>query len=56
MLGGFVGSIPGVSDPGTRPTRMIEGTSDTTTLECSQLRATAETYAAKYNQMIVGSD
>jgi len=56
MLGGFVGSVPGVSDPGARPTQMIEGTSDTTTKACNRQRATAEAYAVKYNQAIVGSD
>jgi hypothetical protein len=53
MLGGFVGVVPGVADPGAYPTRMIEGTSDSTTETCSRLRRTAEAYATKYNQTVV---
>ena len=51
-LGGFVGTVPGVSDVGGHPTRMIEGTSDTTTDACRRESATAEAYATKYNETI----
>jgi hypothetical protein len=53
MLGGFVGEVPGVPDAGTHPTRMVEGTSDTTTEPCRQRRDVAEAYATKYNQTII---
>lgn len=53
MLGGYEGEVPGVSPPYAYPTRMIEGTSDTTTEACSQRRAVAKAYAAKYNEIIV---
>ena len=53
MLGGFAGEVPGVSKAEAYPTRMIEGTSDTTTEACSRRRSVAEAYAAKYNQTIV---
>jgi hypothetical protein len=53
MLGGFVGVVPGVQDSTAYPTQMIEGTSDTTTEACRRQRATAETYATKYNQTVV---
>jgi hypothetical protein len=55
MLGGFVGSVPGVENADGYPTQMIEGTSDTKTEACARLGATAEIYAAKYNQSIVQS-
>jgi len=53
MLGGFVGEVPGVPNGDTYPTRMIDGTSDTTTEACRQQRNVAEAYATKYNQIIV---
>ena len=55
MLGGFVFEVPGVADAGTYPTRMIEGTSDTTTEACRHQRGVAEAYATKYNQTVVKS-
>ena len=56
MLGGFAGSVPGVPEPTAHPTRMMEGTSDTTTKACSRERAIAEAYAAKYNEIIIRAD
>ncbi len=56
MLGGFVGSVPGMSDPGDHPTRMMDGTSDTTTEACRRARPIAEVYAAKYNETISQAD
>jgi hypothetical protein len=57
MLGGFVGSLPGVQNAGSYPTRMMEGTSDTETEACAHRKSKAESYAAKYNRTIVaGSD
>ena len=53
MLGGFVGSVPGVANPGSHPTQMMEGTSDTKTKACAHQGATAEAYAVKYNRIIV---
>lgn len=53
MLGGFVGSVPGVANPGSYPTQMMEGTSDTKTEGCAHQEAIAEAYAAKYNRTIV---
>jgi hypothetical protein len=53
MLGGFVGVVPGVEDPGSLPTHMMEGTSDLKTEACAPLGATAEAYATKYNRTIV---
>jgi len=53
MLDGFVGSVPGVESPGSLPTQSLEGTSDTETEACARLRATAETYATKYNRTIM---
>lgn len=53
MLGGFVGSVPGVTDPGKHTTRMLDGTSDTTSDACRRIAATAEAYAVKYNRAIV---
>jgi hypothetical protein len=53
MLGGFVGSIPGVENSDGYQTQMIEGTSDVKAEACARLGATAEIYAAKYNQAIV---
>jgi hypothetical protein len=54
MLGGFVGSVPGVESSDGYPTQMIEGTSDVKiTLACAHQRPTAESYATKYNQTIV---
>ena len=53
MLGGFVGSVPGVENPGSLPTQMMDGTSDVRTEACARQRPAAEAYAAKYNQTIV---
>jgi hypothetical protein len=53
MLGGFVGSVPGVENAGGYQTQMIEGTSDYKTEACARQGDTAERYAAKYNQTIV---
>jgi hypothetical protein len=53
MLGGFVGVVPGVRDSGAFPTRVIEGTSDTTTDACRRERSDAEPHARKYNQTVV---
>jgi hypothetical protein len=53
MLGGYVGSVPGVQNSDGFPTEVIAGTSDVRTEACAQQRATAEAYAAKYNQVIV---
>ena len=53
MLGGFVGEIPGVSNTDAYPTRMVEGTSETTPNACRRRRDVAEAYAAKYNRTIV---
>ena len=53
MLGGFVGSVPGVANSNGYHAQMIEGTSDVKTEACARLGATAEVYAAKYNQTIV---
>lgn len=52
MLGGFVGSVPGVEEPKGYRTRMIDGTSDTTTEACRRERRVAEAYATRYNQTI----
>jgi hypothetical protein len=53
MLGGFVGSVPGVENPGLLPTQMVEGTSDARTEACAQQRPAAEAYASRYNQTII---
>jgi hypothetical protein len=53
MLGGFVGEVPGVSNPGSFPTQMMESTSDVESEDCSRLRTTAVAYAIKYNRIIV---
>lgn len=53
MLGGFVGSVPGVSHADGYATRMIEGTADTRTEACTRKRALAAAYATKYNGTIV---
>ena len=53
MLGGFVGSVAGVETQMAIRRKMIEGTSDIKTEACARLGATAEVYAAKYNQTIV---
>ena len=53
MLGGFAGEVPGVPNFDAYPTRMVEGTSDTTTKACSQRRDIAEAYATKYNQTVL---
>jgi hypothetical protein len=53
MLGGFVGSVPGVGNSDGYQTQMIEGTSDVRTEACARQGATAEIYATKYNQTIV---
>ena len=52
MVGGFVGEVPGVPNPDAYPTRMMDGTSDTTTEACARQHSIAETYAAKYNETI----
>src|SRR5438045_586774 len=52
MLGGFDGTVPGVEKSAAYPTQIIEGTSDVRTEACARQRATAEAYAAKYNQTI----
>ena len=54
MLGGFVGTTPGVQNANGYPTRMMEGTSDTATDACRRQGIIAETYATKYNETIVG--
>jgi hypothetical protein len=53
MLGGFVGSVPGVQNPNGHTTQMMEGTSDVRTAACAGQRATAEAYATKYNLTVV---
>jgi hypothetical protein len=53
MLGGFVGSVPGVENSNGYQTQMIEGTSDVKTEACARMGAAAENYASKYNQTIV---
>ena len=53
MLGGFVGTVPGVENPGSYPTQVMEGTSDIETETCARQGATAESYVTKYNQTIV---
>jgi hypothetical protein len=54
MLGGFVGSVPGVENSDGYPTQMIEGTSDAKITDaCARLGPTAEAYATKYNRTIV---
>jgi hypothetical protein len=53
MLGGFVGTVPGVWNADGYGTEMMEGTSDLRTAACAHDRGAAETYAAKYNQVIV---
>jgi hypothetical protein len=53
MLGGFVGEVPGVSNANGYSTRMVEGTSDTTSNECRQRVSIAKAYAEKYNRTIV---
>lgn len=52
MLGGFVRSVPGVANPGSLPTQMMEGTSDTKTEACARQAVTAEAYAGNYNRTI----
>jgi hypothetical protein len=57
-LGGFVEVVPGVADDvggQAKNTVEIEGTSDTTTDACRRVGRVAETYAAKYNETIVGT-
>jgi hypothetical protein len=51
MLGGFVATVPG-AEGATGPTKSIEGTSDTTTRPCNELRPVAESYARKYNATV----
>jgi hypothetical protein len=53
MLGGYVGSVPGVKNWAGYQLQEIEGTSDTTSEACRRLGATAEAYAAKYNHAII---
>jgi hypothetical protein len=57
MLGGFVGDVPAVDDADSYPTQILYGTSDTRdtlkTDNCARQRPIAETYAAKYNAIIV---
>jgi hypothetical protein len=53
MLGGYVDSVPGVENWAGHQLQEIEGTSDTATEACRHLGATAETYAAKYNQTVI---
>ena len=55
MLGGFAGEVPGVPNSDAYPTRIVGGTSDTTTEACNQRRDIAEAYATKYNQTVVQS-
>jgi hypothetical protein len=52
MLGGLVGTIPGVTNAGNHSTRMLEGTSDTETEACRKLRPKAKDHAARYNAII----
>jgi hypothetical protein len=58
-LGGFVGVVPGVpddvSEEALKNAVEIEGTSDTTTDACRRIYRVAETYAAKYNEAILGT-
>lgn len=51
MLGGFVGTVPGVSESLSNrlPKIMLEGTTDTDTEGCRKLRHVAERYASTYN-------
>lgn len=56
MLGGYVGTVPGVSDPSAYPTKMLAGTSDNNTFACLRQKSVAEKYAAKYNRTIVRAD
>jgi len=52
MLGGFSGSIPGGQSLPNHRTRLLDGTSDTTTDAGRRERHAAETYAKKYNAVI----
>lgn len=54
MLGGLVGTVPGISYSRTDrlPLVMIAETSDTTTEACSKLRPVAERYVPLYNSTI----
>jgi hypothetical protein len=58
MLNGPFGAIgpPGVESPNLRfdQVRIMEGTSKNPTEACDRLRSSAEAYATKYNQAIVG--
>jgi len=54
MLGGYVGEIPGRGDS-KLPVQLIEGTEDTTTLECIRLRPYAEDYARRYNEAVLSA-
>ncbi len=54
MLGGYVGTVPGVSEDlvSLLPHVMLTETSDTTTEGCQELRSVAEGYASTYNMTI----
>jgi hypothetical protein len=54
MLGGYVGTIPGVEGSGL-PAKLIEGTTDYETEACRRLRPLVEAYAAKYNATMVAA-
>jgi len=56
MLGGLVGTVPGVPDAAGHETLMMEGTTDTTTRACYRTRPVAEAYAEKYNREIMRAD
>ncbi|RYD65042.1 MAG: hypothetical protein EOP84_32235 [Verrucomicrobiaceae bacterium] len=56
MLGGYVGTVPGLSSSSVYPTKMLEGTSDSNTLACLRQMSLAEIYASKYNRTIVRGD
>lgn len=53
-LGGFVGVVPGAVNANIDQAQIMEGTSDVRTDACARQRANAETYATKYNQVIMG--
>ncbi len=52
MVGGLSGSVPNGQSTSNHRTRLLDGTSDTTTDACRRERHTAEAYAAKYNAVI----
>jgi hypothetical protein len=54
MLGGFVATVPG-AERSALPTMLIEGTSDTESMACYDLRSVAESYARRYNATVVAA-